>query len=196
MNTSVIDHGPAAQIDMLRELVNDHKTALTRYTASIIGDRGRAEDIVQETLLRAWLRPPVLAQAHSARPWLFTVARNLVIDEMRSARHRREVKTDAPPERPHVGPDQYDRVIDARVIADALGTLTESHRAVIVASYYRGMSTAAIADELDLSVGTVKSRMHYGMKKLRVALEEAGVTTAHAAVAARTRIGAPVAART
>ena len=184
------------QDEMLRQLLDDHGTALKRYTASLIGDRGRAEDIVQETLLRAWLRPPLLAQSNSVRPWLYTVARNLVIDEMRSARHRREVKTDAPPERPHVGPDQYDRVIDGSVIGEALATLSDSHRAVIVLSYYRGMSAAGIADELDISPGTVKSRLHYGMKRLRAALEHAGITAGHAAQAAPTRIGAPVAART
>ena len=160
--------------EQLRALQRAHAPALVRYTASLIGDRGRAEDIVQETLLRAWLRPQLLNQSTSPRAWLFTVARNLVVDEQRSARHRREVAMASTPERSNQDHDQYDRALDAELIADALATLSDNHRAVIVLSYYQGLSTKEIADRLDIAEGTVKSRLHYGIAKLRAALNVSG----------------------
>ncbi|WSG63379.1 sigma-70 family RNA polymerase sigma factor [Nocardia sp. NBC_01730] len=166
---------PDNQAELMRVLYRDHATALWRYTLGLVRDPGRAEDIVQETLLRAWQRPNVLDQSTtSARAWLFTVARNLVVDEHRSARNRREFRTDSPPEQPT--PDQSDRALDGWLIADALGRLSGDHREVIVRAYYRGLSTHQIAEELAIPAGTVKSRMHYGMRALRLALQEMGVT--------------------
>ncbi|MFI6871253.1 sigma-70 family RNA polymerase sigma factor [Nocardia sp. NPDC050406] len=166
---------PDDQADLLKVLVDEHATALWRYTYGLVGDPGRAEDIVQETLLRAWQRPAVLDQsAHSARAWLFTVARHLAVDDHRSARNRREFRTDHPPEQPVA--DQTDRALDGWLVADALARLSGDHRAVIVRAYYRGLSTHQIAAELDIPEGTVKSRMHYGMRALRLALQEMGVT--------------------
>ncbi|RMI33982.1 sigma-70 family RNA polymerase sigma factor [Nocardia stercoris] len=160
---------------LLKVLYDQHAAALWRYTYSLVGDAGRAEDIVQETLLRAWQRPNVLDQAtSSARAWLFTVARNLAVDEHRSARNRREFGTDSPPEQ--ATEDQADRSVDGWLIADALARLRTDHREVIVRAYYRGLSTHQIATELAIPEGTVKSRMHYGMRALRSALGEMGVT--------------------
>ncbi|MEU7767015.1 sigma-70 family RNA polymerase sigma factor [Nocardia sp. NPDC049190] len=159
----------------MRVLYRDHAAALWRYTLGVVRDPGRAEDIVQETLLRAWQRPNVLDQSTtSARAWLFTVARNLAMDEFRSARNRRELRTDNPPEQPT--PDQSDRALDGWLVADALARLSADHRQVIVRAYYQGLSTHQIAEELDIPAGTVKSRMHYGMRALRLALQEMGVT--------------------
>jgi RNA polymerase sigma-70 factor (ECF subfamily) len=76
---------------LMRVLYRDHAAALWRYAARLTGDPARAEDVVQETLLRAWQHPEVTDDAErSARAWLFTVARDMVIDERRSARFRRE----------------------------------------------------------------------------------------------------------
>jgi len=166
---------PEDQAELMRVLYSEHASALWRYTLGLIGDPGRAEDIVQETLLRAWQRPNVLDQSTmSARAWLFTVARNLAFDEHRSARSRREFGMDSPPEQQ--SPDQSDRALDSWLIADALATLSIEHREVIVAAYYRGLSTQQIAAELRIPDGTVKSRMHYGMRALRLAMQEMGVT--------------------
>ena len=80
---------------MMRVLYDEHATALWRYALRLTGDRARAEDVVQETLLRAWRHPSVIADVERpARAWLFTVARNMIIDERRSARFRHE--TDVP----------------------------------------------------------------------------------------------------
>ncbi len=129
---------------------------------------------MQETLLRAWRSPRILAEPEAARAWLMTVARHLVIDEARSARKRHEAPVAELPE--SARDDDTDALLDALLIEDALSTLSREHRAVIVAAYYGGRSTAQAAQELGIPEGTVKSRLHYGLRGLRLALQERGVT--------------------
>jgi RNA polymerase sigma-70 factor (ECF subfamily) len=144
---------------------------------SLTGDAAQSEDIVQETLLRAWRKPTVLDQrAASARAWLFTVARNLVIDDARSARRRHETPTAVETMPEPIAADETERMLDAWLIGDALAALSEEHRKVIALAYYGGRSVAEIAGELEIPEGTVKSRLHYGLRALRLALQEKGVT--------------------
>ncbi len=167
---------------MMRVLYNEHATALWHYALRLTGDRVRAEDVVQETLLRAWRHPEVTAdEDRSARAWLFTVARNMIIDERRSARYRNE--TDVPdPE--HVadsaGPgsarDEVDTALDRILLSTALAQLSEEHRAVVRRAYYQGWTTGQIAADLQIPEGTVKSRLHYAVRALRLGLQEMGVT--------------------
>jgi RNA polymerase sigma-70 factor (ECF subfamily) len=160
---------------LLRALHDEHAAPLWRYVVYLTGDRALADDIVQETLMRAWRKPAVLDQRESsARAWLFTVARNLVIDGKRSARSVHEIGTDTLPE--PVGADETDALLDGWLVADALASLSIEHRAVIVHAYYGGRSVAEISRELDIPEGTVKSRMHYGLRALRLAMQEKGVT--------------------
>lgn len=129
---------------------------------------------MQEALLRLWKSPDILDQGESAaRSWLFTVARNLVIDDRRSARSRHEVVSERVPEAPWSDPT--DAALDAWVISDALVHLTPDHRGVIIRCYYLGRSVAELAVELDVPEGTVKSRLHYGVRALRLALQERGL---------------------
>lgn len=166
---------PDEQAQLLRALHDEHAPALWRYVVWLTGDRQLAEDVVQETLLRAWQHPRVLDQTEtSARAWLFTVARHLVVDEYRSARRRKEIGSDILPENPTV--DHTDAVLDAWLVSDALSGLSSDHRMVIVHAYYGGQSTAQIARELDIAEGTVKSRLHYALRALKLALQEKGVT--------------------
>lgn len=163
------------QEQLLRELHDEHAPALWRYVVYLTGDRALADDVVQETLVRAWKRPGVLDQSDaSARAWLFTVARNLVIDDRRSARVTHERNTDVLPERS--SPDGTDELLDSWLVSDALSRLSFEHRAVVVHAYYGGRSVREIAQELDIPEGTVKSRLHYALRALRLTLQESGVT--------------------
>jgi RNA polymerase sigma-70 factor (ECF subfamily) len=75
-------------------LYDEHAAALWRYARRLTGDRARAEDVVEEMLLPAWQHPAVTDDSErSARAWLFTVARNMIIDERRSSRFRNEVSS-------------------------------------------------------------------------------------------------------
>lgn len=159
---------------VLRELHDLHAKALWRYAVHLTRNASNADDIVQETLLRAWRTPHILEQDPStARAWLFTVARNLVIDEARSARSRHESVTAEPPEQ--AIEDRTDELFDTLLVAEALDGLSDDHRTVIERAYYGGRNTAELALELGIAEGTVKSRLHYGLRALRLALQERGV---------------------
>lgn len=160
---------------MLRALHDGHADALWRYALRLTGDEQLAEDVVQEALLRAWRNPRILEQGTAAsKAWLYAVARNFAIDECRSARARREIGSERLPERSRS--DNTDTTLNAWLIADALSQLKPEHRVVIVRAYYRGESVAELAKALHVPQGTVRSRMHYGLRALRLALEENGVT--------------------
>ena len=161
--------------ESLRALHDSHASVLRGYVRRLTGDDARAEDIVQETMIRAWKHGIADSQSGS-RAWLFTVARNLVIDEVRSAHHRHEVPSDELLDRGRS--DHTDAIFDAMLIADALHSLSLDHRAVVVLAYYRRLSVAEISDELDIPTGTVKSRLHYGLRNLRLALQERGISHA------------------
>jgi RNA polymerase sigma-70 factor (ECF subfamily) len=158
-----------------RALYSEHADALLSYVRWLMhGDRQLAEDIVQETLLRAWKhadRLPPQAQ----RPWLFTTARHLVIDAYR-ARNARPVE--APPDLLDATAvdDSIDSALDAVLLTDALHALSPEHRAVLFECYYRGNTAAQIAAARGLPPGTVRSRIHYALKALRMALQERGVS--------------------
>ncbi|WP_154793184.1 sigma-70 family RNA polymerase sigma factor [Occultella kanbiaonis] len=159
----------------LRALHEAHASALHRYVVSLTADEAFAQDVVQETLVRAWHHPEVMERAEGPRrAWLFTVARNLVIDDRRSARSTRERTTEHLPERG--GGDETMAVLDSWLITEALLGLSPDHRAVVVGAYFGGRSVAELAIELEVPEGTVKSRMHYAMRALRLALQEKGVT--------------------
>lgn len=162
--------------ELIRTLHDEHAAALWSFALRLTGgDRGRAEDIVQETLLRAWRNVDTLDDTNgSSRKWLFTVARRIAIDEWRSRQKRPEYITADLPE-PGVD-DGSDRVLQAWLVADALANVSEEHRQVVVSCYYKGHSVREAAAELDIPEGTVKSRLHYGLRALKLALDEMGVT--------------------
>ena len=162
----------------MRVLYDEHAAALWRYALRLTGDQARAEDVVQETLLRAWRHPEVTEDSdRSARAWLFTVARNLIIDERRSARFRNETgAADVEAVADRAGPEEVDSALDKILLSTALSQLSEDHRAVIARAYYQGWSIAQVAADLQIAEGTVKSRLHYAVRALRLNLQEMGVT--------------------
>jgi RNA polymerase sigma-70 factor, ECF subfamily len=162
---------------LLRTLHDEHAQALWTYVVRLTGgDRAKAQDVVQETLLRAWRTPAVLDQSRgSPRGWLYTVARRIVIDEWRSARSRPEVVTDEVPEPAGPGVDTIaQQTVDRELVVAALRTLSPEHRDVVLECYFRGSSVAEAARTLGIPPGTVKSRTHYALRALRLAIEEMG----------------------
>lgn len=160
---------------VVRVLYDEHAGALFGYVLRLVdGDRHRAEDVVQETLFRAWRHPDSLApERGSVRPWLWTVARRVVLDGERARRARPREVTDAAGQ-PALVEDGIDRALAAQVVADALTSLTSEHREALVETYYRGRSVADAARSLGIPEGTVKSRTYYALRNLRSALEERG----------------------
>jgi RNA polymerase sigma-70 factor (ECF subfamily) len=163
--------------ELLKAVHDEHGPALMRYVLRLTnGDTQFAEDVVQEALLRLWKKPDLLEQpSESARAWLFTVARNVVIDDRRSSRYSREFSTEDVPERNHS--DEIDPALTKWIVSDALLSLSKDHRAVVVRAYYLGQTVADIAEHEQIAEGTVKSRLHYGLKALRNALQERGLSS-------------------
>ncbi|GHF88083.1 RNA polymerase sigma factor [Kitasatospora xanthocidica] len=168
----------ASDEELMRALYHEHAAPLFGFVLHLVaGDRQRAEDVVQETLVRAWRNIGRLdPAAGSLRPWLVTVARRIVIDGHRSALARpREVDASALEVLP--AEDELDRALRMMTVADALGDLSPAHREVIVETYLKGRTANEAAVELGVPAGTVRSRVFYALRSLRLALEERGVTS-------------------
>jgi RNA polymerase sigma-70 factor (ECF subfamily) len=166
--------GPASDEQLMRELYSEHAGPLLRYALHLMsGDRQRAEDIVQETLLRAWQHPEAIAD-RPARPWLFAVARNLAVDAFRARKARPHEVGEGALELLSA-PDEADRALESWAVADAIRSLRAEHRGVLLETYYYGRSVAEAAAMLGIPAGTVKSRTFYALRALKLALEERGL---------------------
>ena len=164
----------------LRAAYTAHGGELYRLSLRTLGDTGLAEEAVQETFLRAWRASDRFDAARgSLRTWLFAIGRNVVIDLARSRRSRPDTtkleegsvharRSGNPTEEPIEG------ALKSWEIEEALRNISTNHRRVIVETYYRGRSSAEVAAELGVPEGTVRSRLFYGLKALRLALDEGG----------------------
>ena len=154
----------------MQSFCEEHGKALRHFTYQLTGHQQRAEDLFQETILRAWLHADkLLDNAASQRAWLFRVARNIVIDEVRHRRARpQEVYVDIPIT--GVG-DGTDRLLSRMEMMKQLRRLPPEHRTILVEVFYRGSTTKEAADELKIPHGTAKSRLHYGLRHLREGME-------------------------
>ncbi|MFC5202445.1 sigma-70 family RNA polymerase sigma factor [Streptomyces kaempferi] len=157
---------PAHGEHLLRALLADHARPLIAYVERILRDRHTAEDIVQETLIRAWHHADRLcADEGSMRGWLLTVARNLAIDRIRSAYARHESVGAE-----HQGVRQNDHADTTAASVDAMALLrhlSHEHREVLVHTYLQDKTVHETARILGVPAGTVKSRQHYALRQLR-----------------------------
>jgi RNA polymerase sigma-70 factor (ECF subfamily) len=161
---------------LVRELYDEHAGVLLGYVRRLVGgDNARAEDVVQETLLRAWQHPEAFRGDRPVRAWLLTVARNLVIDGERRRRARPHEVELSPGHDGGADEPAFESVLAAYEVADALGSLSAEHRSVVVELYYRDKSVAEAARTLGVPEGTVKSRAYYALRALRAACEERGI---------------------
>jgi RNA polymerase sigma-70 factor (ECF subfamily) len=174
---SATAHAPGGELPgdpdaAIRQLYSHYAKALQRYVEQFCPDRATADDIVQETFIRAWRHLPQLsADDRPVRPWLFRVARNLLIDANRAARAQ-----------PMVVPDQaageagtdsgLEEILDRQLVSAALQHLSPAHQTVLVETFYRGGTMATVARELGIPHGTARSRLHYALDAMRKELQE------------------------
>jgi len=172
-------NGASHEDTLVKMLYEEHAGPLLMFVLRLTGgDRQRAEDIVQETLLRAWRNAHRLgAQGQqSLRPWLVTVARRIAIDDHRSASARPSETYDRELESFPSTADDTDRVLQSMTVSDALRELSQSHREILIETYFRGRTVPEAAEVLNLPLGTAKSRVYYALRALRTALQQRGVT--------------------
>jgi RNA polymerase sigma-70 factor (ECF subfamily) len=158
----------------VREAYAAHAAELYGFAVRSLGDSGLAEEAVQETFLRAWRAGERFdPQLGSLRTWLFAILRNVVIDLGRSRAARPSVAESGI--EPSVEP--FDEALLSWQVEEALRRIGDQHRRVLVETFYRGRPYADVAEGLGVPEGTVKSRVYYGLRALRVALEEIGYET-------------------
>jgi RNA polymerase sigma-70 factor, ECF subfamily len=178
-----------ADSEAMREVWRLHGAILLQFALKLTrGDMQRAEDIVQESLVRAWRHPEVIGNGRQPiRSWLFTVARHVAIDMWRVRSRTDETLGDEHIDLPDPK-EPIDRVITSVDVRAALSTLIPQHRQVIVEIYLRDRSVAQVAEMLCIPEGTVKSRAYYGMRKLRQVLSPASDDVRPTAVVPARRI--------
>ncbi|MEV6133677.1 sigma-70 family RNA polymerase sigma factor [Streptomyces violaceusniger] len=155
----------------LRTLYAEQAGPLYAYVVRLLGGDGyRAEDVVQETLLRCW-RTQALHDGQPLRPWLFRVARNLVVDDYRSRMTRpQEVSGNAWLDDLVTRPDDVDWLLSSLLLREAFRQLSPKHREVLYETYYSGRSTRETGQLLGIPPGTVKSRTYHAVRALRLAM--------------------------
>lgn len=142
---------------------------LRRYARALIGDRAAADDLLQDTLERAWSRVAQWQPGSNLRAWLFSIMHNLRVDQIR----RPNLPTYAMDEDDFEVPTRATQsdALEVRDIAQALSQVPDEQRAVLLLVALEEMGYAEIATTLNIPIGTVMSRLSRGRERLRMVME-------------------------
>jgi RNA polymerase sigma-70 factor (ECF subfamily) len=163
--------------EAVRALYRAYSGELFGFALNALGERGTAEEVVQEVFTRAWRHADSYdATRGSVRTWLYQIARHAIIDTRRRAAVRPGLPLHEPDEEtlPATAPTIEQAMLGWQV-ASALERLTPEHRQMIRLAHFQGLSMREIAERCELPVGTVKSRTWYALRSLRLVLEEMGI---------------------
>ncbi|MFQ5752870.1 MAG: RNA polymerase sigma factor [bacterium] len=160
------------------QLINKFQHSLFTYLLRLSGDRGQAEDLFQETLIRVWRYLPRYRHKNKFASWLFGIAHNVTIDAMRKQKVRDMISYTA--DLPECRSSEN---ADAPIMADeiqrefekVLQSLPQKQRQVFLLRQHSDMSFKEIAAVMHQPLNTVLSHMHYAASKLKQALSEKNV---------------------
>jgi RNA polymerase sigma-70 factor, ECF subfamily len=156
-----------------------HGRELYHFATRSLGDRGLAEEAVQDTFVRAWRAADRFDESvGSLRTWLFAIIRNVIIDMTRARAVRPPLASDEPGDTPLLwgesSDEDFERLLSAWQVEEAIRRLSDDHRAALVAVHFEGRSYLEVGQHLGVPAGTVKSRVYYALKQLRLLLDELG----------------------
>jgi RNA polymerase sigma-70 factor (ECF subfamily) len=161
--------------EAMRALYRIYGGELYGFAHRSLGDRGLAEEIVQEVFLRAWRHAGRYDPSRAAvRTWLYQICRHAIIDARRRASARPGLSHEAADEEAPGGATLEQAMLGWQVAA-ALERLTPEHRQMVRMAQFRGLTMREISEHTGLPLGTVKSRTWYALRSLRLVLEEMGV---------------------
>jgi len=176
----------AGDTSAFEALMNRYGSRIFGYMLRSVRDRGHAEDLVQEVFLRVVRRASSFEGRSKVSTWIYTIARNLLYDEARKARHRRVISLDEPLSRDgepgetlldravSATPDQAVAIRDRRLrqaLVRAMATLPDEQREIFEMRQLQGLKFREIAEILDVGENTLKSRMRYALEALRIQLD-------------------------
>ena len=161
--------------ELLRAVYDKHGTLLLRMATSLLkGDYHQAQDLVQETALRAWRHADTLdPQAEGIRSWLVQVLRNLTIDAHRARQSRPPETTDTEIEE-LFGFEPTEEILTRKIVRAAVADLSYQHREILVYVHFLDHSVVQASRALGVPPGTIKSRTHLALRALRISLIERG----------------------
>jgi RNA polymerase sigma factor (sigma-70 family) len=171
----------AGEVETLRTLYQRYGTLAYGLAVRILGDPGRAEDVVQESFMRVWTHAGSFdASRGSLRSWLLTTVRHRSIDYLRgrAARERRELELSAEVPSSGQGADPWREVsesLEREAIRQALASLPPDQRQVVELAYFGGYTQREIAEIVSVSLGTVKGRTRLALEKLSSYLQGRGL---------------------
>ena len=153
-----------------------HIPRLRRYARALTGDITTADDLVQDTLERAWRRLALWRSGSDMRAWLFTIMHNIFVNQLRAAPHKQTQTTELAALDLSVTAPQEDRLI-LRDLNKALGNLSHDQREVVLLVGLEQMSYEEAAKVLGIPIGTVMSRLSRGRDQLRAMMSGIGAVT-------------------
>jgi RNA polymerase sigma-70 factor (ECF subfamily) len=159
-------------------LIAEQIPKLRRYARALLGDPIRADDLVQEALVRGLSRSHLWQPGTDIRAWMFTILHNLHVNNQRQRRHRDDYQelNDAHPEM--ATPATQEHILEVRDLARGLQLLPDAQRQVVLLVGLEGMNYKQVAAVLDIPIGTVMSRLHRGREALRRLMTEGATPNA------------------
>jgi RNA polymerase sigma-70 factor (ECF subfamily) len=167
----------AGSEESMRALYRTYGPELYGFAVSALGDRGQAEELVQEVFTRVWRKADSYdPDRASFRTWLYGITRNAIIDQKRRAAVRPSLAAyEMDPDEGGTVDQSLENALLRWQVNAALERLTPEHRQVIRLAHFQGLTLREIAERTGIPLGTIKSRTSYALRGLRLALEEMGV---------------------